>query len=42
MEAIFPLLTTFRKGGLTGTSSRKGDIDKIIITNILIFTRKEN
>ncbi len=34
MEAIFPLLTTFRKGGLTGTSSRKGDIDKIIITNI--------
>ena len=31
MEAIFPLLTTFRKGSLTGTSSEKGDIDKIII-----------
>lgn len=33
-EAIFPLLTTFRKGSLTGTSSEKGDIDKIIIINI--------
>lgn len=34
MEAIFPLLTTFRKESLTGTSSEKGDIDKIIIINI--------